>query len=99
MLNMPTICQVDIARFFQKKKNFFLGSVKKKFSHIAYFCVFSKSSFFCVFSGGAFVPAPEVEVGVMSLTPLRQPYIQLPYETVEHVVNSLFLNGKNKYIR
>merc|ERR1711997_1284943 len=25
--------------------------------------------------------------------------IQLPYETVEHVVNSLFLNGKNKYIR
>jgi len=49
--------------------------------------------------GGAFVPAPEVDVGVVSLTPLRQPYIQLPYETVDHVVNSLFLNGKNKYIR
>merc|ERR1711997_783965 len=49
--------------------------------------------------GGAFVPAPEVEVGVVSLTPLRQPYIELPYETVDYVVNSLFLNGKNKYIR
>lgn len=49
--------------------------------------------------GGAFVPAPEVEVGVVSLTPLRQPYIELPYETVDHVVNSLFVPGKNKYLR
>ena len=50
-------------------------------------------------SGGSFVPPPEVEVGVVSLTPLRQPYIQLPYETVDYVVNSLFLPGKNKYLR
>jgi len=49
--------------------------------------------------GGSFVPPPEVEVGVVSLTPLRQPYIQLPYETVDYVVNSLFLPGKNKYLR
>jgi len=49
--------------------------------------------------GGAFVPAPEVEVGVVSLTPLRQPYIELPYETVDYVVNSLFVSGKNKYLR
>jgi len=49
--------------------------------------------------GGAFVPAPEVEVGVVSLTPLRQPYIQLPYETVDYVVNCLFVAGKNKFLR
>jgi len=49
--------------------------------------------------GGAFVPAPEVEVGVVSLTPLRQPYINLPYETVDYIVNCLFVRGKNKYLR
>jgi len=49
--------------------------------------------------GGAFVPAPEVEVGVVSLTPLRQPYIELPYETVDYVVNSLFVPGKNRFLR
>ena len=54
---------------------------------------------FLLISGGSFVPPPEVEVGVVSLTPLRQPYIQLPYETVDYVVNSLFLPGKNKYLR
>ena len=53
---------------------------------------------FLLISGGSFVPPPEVEVGVVSLTPLRQPYIQLPYETVDYVVNSLFLPGKNKYL-
>jgi len=49
--------------------------------------------------GGAFVPPPQVEVGVVKITPLRQPFIQLPYPLIDFVVNTLFLNGKNKYIR
>merc|ERR1712242_108663 len=49
--------------------------------------------------GGAFVPPPQVEVGVVKLTPLRQPYINLPYEVVDSVLHALFVGGKNKYIK
>lgn len=49
--------------------------------------------------GGAFVPRPEVDVGVVKLTPLRKPFIDLPYEVVDGVINALFVSGKNKFIR
>ena len=49
--------------------------------------------------GGAFVPPPEVDVGVVRLVPLRKPYIDLPYELVDRVVHALFVGGKNRFIR
>ena len=49
--------------------------------------------------GGAFVPPPEVDVGVVRLTPLRQPFIPLPFEVVDSVVNALFVSGKNRFVR
>jgi 16S rRNA A1518/A1519 N6-dimethyltransferase RsmA/KsgA/DIM1 with predicted DNA glycosylase/AP lyase activity len=80
-----------VLRLSEKKSTFRSLSLKSIF--------FSLLITFLLISGGSFVPPPEVEVGVVSLTPLRQPYIQLPYETVDYVVNSLFLPGKNKYLR
>ena len=80
-----------VLRLSEKKSTFRSLSLKSIF--------FPLLITFLLISGGSFVPPPEVEVGVVSLTPLRQPYIQLPYETVDYVVNSLFLPGKNKYLR
>ena len=36
--------------------------------------------------GQAFVPKPEVDVGVVTFTPLKRPYIDLPFSLVEKVV-------------
>lgn len=49
--------------------------------------------------GGAFVPPPDVDVGVVRLVPLRKPYIDLPYELIDRVVHALFVGGKNRQIR
>lgn len=46
---------------------------------------------------GAFVPKPEVNVGLVTLTPLTKPYISLPFKLVEKVVTTLF-HGKQKYL-
>jgi len=46
-------------------------------------------------SGGAFVPKPDVDVGVVLLTPLAKPYISLPFHTVNHVISTL-LHTKRK---
>lgn len=46
---------------------------------------------------GAFVPKPEVNVGLVTLTPLTKPYIDLPFKLVEKVVTTLF-HGKQKYV-
>ena len=43
------------------------------------------------------MPPPQVEVGVVRLVPLREPFINLPFHLVDRVVNALFLGGKNKY--
>ena len=40
--------------------------------------------------GRAFVPKPEVDVGVVTFTPLKQPYIDLPFPMVEKVQDSKF---------
>jgi dimethyladenosine transferase 1 len=49
--------------------------------------------------GGAFVPPPAVDVGIVKLTPLREPYINLPFKLVDQVVNAMFVSGKNRFIR
>ncbi len=51
-----------------------------------------------VLSGGAFSPPPKVDVGVVSLTPLRTPYIDLPFPFVEKAVTAIF-HGKRKPVR
>lgn len=40
--------------------------------------------------GRAFVPKPEVDVGVVHFTPLAQPQIQQPFKLVEKVVRNVF---------
>lgn len=45
--------------------------------------------------GAAFVPKPEVDVGVVTLTPLTTPYIDLPFGLVEKCVTTVF-HGKKK---
>ncbi len=55
-------------------------------------------------SGGAFIPHPEVDVGVVRLTPLRRPYIcsspgvPMPFEFINKVITTLFHN-KSKHLR
>jgi dimethyladenosine transferase 1 len=48
--------------------------------------------------GGAFVPKPEVDVGVVLFTPLTIPYIDLPFRLVEKVV-TMVLHGKKKTVK
>jgi len=49
-----------------------------------------------VFKGRAFVPKPDVDVGVVRLTPLKKPIISLPFNVIEKVVRSVF-NYRQKY--
>lgn len=46
--------------------------------------------------GKAFVPKPDVDVGVVTLTPLKYPLVDLPFEMVEKVVRTIF-NMRQKY--
>lgn len=46
--------------------------------------------------GAAFLPKPEVDVGVVTLTPLKQPIIKLPFKLVEKVVRQIF-SMRQKY--
>jgi len=48
--------------------------------------------------GRAFVPKPEVDVGVVTFTPLKQPYIDLPFPMIEKVVTTIF-HGKQKQLK
>ncbi|XP_040916404.1 dimethyladenosine transferase 1, mitochondrial [Toxotes jaculatrix] len=43
-----------------------------------------------IIPGRAFVPKPEVDVGVVHFTPLVQPQIQQPFKLVEKVVRNIF---------
>jgi len=47
--------------------------------------------------GGAFVPPPQVAVGLVSFKPLTRPYIDLPFPLVNKVVTHIF-RSKNKHI-
>jgi len=51
-----------------------------------------------VIPGGAFVPKPEVNVGVVTLSPLTVPYIDHPFLIVERVVTTVF-HGKRKQLQ
>jgi len=42
------------------------------------------------FSGKAFVPAPDVDVGLVKLVPRKQPIIDLPYPLITKVARHLF---------
>ncbi|XP_063623203.1 dimethyladenosine transferase 1, mitochondrial [Cydia splendana] len=46
--------------------------------------------------GSAFLPKPEVDVGVVTLTPMKQPIIRLPFKLVEKVVRNIF-SMRQKY--
>ncbi|XP_023938657.1 dimethyladenosine transferase 1, mitochondrial [Bicyclus anynana] len=46
--------------------------------------------------GKAFLPKPEVDVGVVTLTPLKQPIINLPFKMVEKVARQIF-SMRQKY--
>ena len=45
--------------------------------------------------GAAFLPKPDVNVGVVTMTPLTVPYINHPYKLVEKVVTTV-MHGKRK---
>lgn len=49
-------------------------------------------------TGRAFVPAPEVDVGVVHIVPRVQPLINLPFSLVEKVVRHIY-HFRQKYIR
>ena len=46
-------------------------------------------------TGKAFVPAPDVDVGVVKFLPRVEPLIKLPFPLIEKVVRETF-NTKNK---
>lgn len=46
--------------------------------------------------GTAFVPKPDVDVGVVTFTPLEEPLVDLPFKLVEKVVRQIF-NMRQKY--
>lgn len=47
-------------------------------------------------SGSAFLPKPDVDVGVVTLTPMKQPVINLPFKLIEKVIRQIF-NMRQKY--
>uniref|UniRef100_A0A182WD60 rRNA adenine N(6)-methyltransferase n=1 Tax=Anopheles minimus TaxID=112268 RepID=A0A182WD60_9DIPT len=49
-------------------------------------------------SGRAFVPKPEVDVGVVTIVPLRTPLTQVHFDTVEKVIRHIF-SMRQKYCR
>jgi len=49
--------------------------------------------------GGAFVPPPEVSVGLIKVVPHVTPYVRdLPFKLVNKVITGLFLSKKQKYL-
>ena len=51
-----------------------------------------------IIPGGAFLPKPDVNVGVVTLTPLTVPYIDHPYKLVDKVISTAF-QGKKKNLQ
>ncbi|XP_067648492.1 dimethyladenosine transferase 1, mitochondrial [Eurosta solidaginis] len=51
-----------------------------------------------IIPGKAFVPKPDVDVGVVKLVPLKHPKTDLPFELVERVMRCIF-NMRQKYCR
>ncbi|EDW79090.1 uncharacterized protein Dwil_GK10486 [Drosophila willistoni] len=51
-----------------------------------------------IIPGKAFVPKPQVDVGVVKLIPLKRPKTQLPFDLVERVMRHIF-SMRQKYCR
>lgn len=51
-----------------------------------------------IIPGSAFVPKPNVDVGVVTLLPLKQPLTKLPFDLVEKVMRHIF-SMRQKYVR
>ncbi|KAL5241691.1 hypothetical protein ACI65C_009101 [Semiaphis heraclei] len=49
--------------------------------------------------GRAFIPKPNVDVGVVRLTPLKKPIIDLPFNIIEKVIRSVFSFRQKHCIR
>lgn len=49
--------------------------------------------------GRAFIPKPNVDVGVVRLTPLKKPIIDLPFDIIEKVIRSVFSFRQKHCIR
>ncbi|XP_058129287.1 dimethyladenosine transferase 1, mitochondrial [Anopheles ziemanni] len=60
--------------------------------------IWSKPELRFMISGRAFVPKPEVDVGVVTIVPLRTPLTQVHFDTVEKVIRHIF-SMRQKYCR
>uniref|UniRef100_A0A182Q3Q8 rRNA adenine N(6)-methyltransferase n=1 Tax=Anopheles farauti TaxID=69004 RepID=A0A182Q3Q8_9DIPT len=60
--------------------------------------IWSKPELRFIISGRAFVPKPEVDVGVVTIVPMRTPLTQVHFDTVEKVVRHIF-SMRQKYCR
>ncbi|XP_060533307.1 dimethyladenosine transferase 1, mitochondrial [Cylas formicarius] len=58
--------------------------------------IWAKAQLKFTIPGKAFIPKPDVDVGVVTLIPRRQPLLNIPFKTVEKVVRSVF-NMRQKY--
>lgn len=60
--------------------------------------IWSKPELKFVIPGKAFVPKPNVDVGVVTMLPLKQPLTNLPFDLVEKVMRHIF-SMRQKYCR
>ncbi|XP_052871831.1 dimethyladenosine transferase 1, mitochondrial [Anopheles cruzii] len=60
--------------------------------------IWSKPELRFIISGRAFVPKPEVDVGVITIVPLQTPLTQVHFDTVEKVIRHIF-SMRQKYCR
>jgi len=60
--------------------------------------IWTKPEYKFVIPGKAFVPKPDVDVGVVTILPLKQPLTTLPFDLVEKVVRHIF-SMRQKYCR
>lgn len=57
-----------------------------------------KVSYEFIIPGRAFIPKPDVDVAVMTLKPLKEPLVNLPFKMVERVLRTIF-NTRQKYLK
>lgn len=60
--------------------------------------IWTKPDLKFVIPGAAFVPKPKVDVGVVTMLPLKTPLTDLPFDLVEKVVRHIF-SMRQKYVR